>query len=62
MEILIMVKRAPARRRPRKAKPGTRGRGPGECRLEPPTGSAAGVAAAIEKAGETAIGQYKANS
>src|SRR5260370_82764 len=33
-----MVKRAPARRRPRKAKPGTKGLGPAECRLEQPTG------------------------
>jgi hypothetical protein len=32
-----MVKRAPARRRPRKAKPGTKGLGQGECRLEQPT-------------------------
>ena len=29
-----MVKRAPARRRPRKAKPGTKGLDPAECRLE----------------------------
>jgi integrase len=29
-----MVKRAAARRRPRKAKPGTKGLGPAECRLE----------------------------
>ncbi len=27
-----MVKRAPARKRPRKAKPGTKGLGPAECR------------------------------
>ena len=32
-----MVKRAPARRRPRKAKPGTKGLSPAECRLEQPT-------------------------
>jgi ParB family chromosome partitioning protein len=54
-----MVKRAPARRRPRKAKPGTKGLGPGECRLEQTTGSAASVAAAIEKAGGCVVGQYK---
>jgi hypothetical protein len=33
-----MAKRAPARRRPRKARPGTKGLGPVECRLEEPTG------------------------
>ena len=59
MENLIMVKRAPVRRRPRKAKPGTKGLDPGECRLEQPTGSAAGVAAAIERAGGCVVGQYK---
>jgi ParB family chromosome partitioning protein len=54
-----MVKRAPARRRPRKAKPGTKGLGPGECRLDEPTGSAAVVAEAIEKAGGCIVGSYK---
>lgn len=54
-----MVKRAPARRRPRKAKPGTKGLGPGECRLDQPTGSAAAVAEAIEKAGGCVVGSYK---
>jgi ParB family transcriptional regulator, chromosome partitioning protein len=54
-----MVKRAPARRRPRKAKPATKGLGPAECRLEQPTGSAAAVAEAIEKAGGCIIGSYK---
>ena len=44
-----MVKRAPARHRPRKAKPVTKGLGPAECRLDQPTGSAAEVAEAIEK-------------
>ena len=43
-----MVKRAPARRRPRKAEPRTKGVDAGEYRLEQTTGS---VAAAIEKAG-----------
>jgi hypothetical protein len=42
-----MVKRAPARRRPRKAKPGTKGLGPAECRLEQPIGAAAEAAEAI---------------
>jgi ParB family transcriptional regulator, chromosome partitioning protein len=54
-----MVKRAPARRRPRKAKPGSKGLGPGECRLEQPVGAAADAVAAIEKAGGCMVGSYK---
>ena len=54
-----MVKRAPARRRPRKAKPSTKGLGPAECRLEQPTGAAAEVAEAISKAGGCIVGSYK---
>ena len=54
-----MVKRAPARRRPRKAKPGTKGLGPGECRLDQPSGTAAAVAEAIETAGGFVVGSYK---
>ena len=54
-----MVKRAPARRRPRKAKPGTKGLGPLECRLEQPTGAAAEAAEAIAKAGGCVVGSYK---
>jgi ParB family chromosome partitioning protein len=54
-----MVKRAAARRRPRKAKPGTKGLGPAECRLEQPTGAAAEAAQAIEKAGGCVVGSYK---
>src|SRR6516164_9453196 len=54
-----MVKRAPARRRPRKAKPGTKGLGPSECRLDQPTGSATAIAEAIEKAGGCIVGSYK---
>src|SRR5215470_8368477 len=54
-----MVKRAPARRRPRKAKPGTKGLGPGECRLDEPTGSARIVSEAIENAGGCVVGSYK---
>src|SRR6476646_9669011 len=54
-----MVKRAPARRRPRKAKPGTKGLGPAECRLEQPTGQAAEAAEAIAKAGGCVVGSYK---
>jgi len=54
-----MVKRAPARRRPRKAKPGTKGLGPAECRLEQPTGAAADAAEAIAKVGGCVVGSYK---
>jgi ParB family chromosome partitioning protein len=54
-----MVKRAPARRRPRKAKPGTKGLGPTECLLEQPSGAAAEAAEAITKAGGCVVGSYK---
>ena len=54
-----MVKRAPARRRPRKAKPGTKGLGPDECRVDQPGGSAGVVIQAIEKAGGCVVGSYK---
>src|SRR5579863_8155147 len=54
-----MVKRAPARKRPRKAKPGTKGLSPAECRLDQPTGAAAEVAEAIETSGGWIVGSYK---
>jgi ParB family chromosome partitioning protein len=54
-----MVKRAPSRRRPRKAKPGTKGLGPAECRLGQATGAAAEAAEAIDKAGGCVVGSYK---
>src|SRR6266700_4302345 len=54
-----MMKRAPARKRPRKAKPGTKGLGPAECRLTEPSGAAAEVRKAIEKAGGCVVGSYK---
>ena len=54
-----MVKRAPARRRPRKAKAGSKGLGPAECRLDQPTGNAVAVVEAIEKAGGCVVGSYK---
>lgn len=54
-----MVKRAPARRRPRKAKPNTRGLAAGECQLEPTDGKAAAVAEAIESAHGCVVGSYK---
>jgi ParB family transcriptional regulator, chromosome partitioning protein len=54
-----MVKRAPARRHPRKAKPGTKGLGPAECQLQELAGNAAETAEAIQKAGGCVIGSYK---
>jgi ParB family chromosome partitioning protein len=54
-----MAKRAPARRRPRKAKPGVRGITPAECKLDDLAGAAAETAQAIEKAGGFAAGSYK---
>ncbi|HXZ79618.1 MAG TPA: ParB N-terminal domain-containing protein [Terriglobales bacterium] len=54
-----MVKRAAARRRPRKAKPGTKGLSPAECRLDEPRAAAAEVSGAIEKSGGCVVGSYK---
>ena len=54
-----MVKRAPARRRPRKAKPGTKGLIPAECRLDHPTEAGSEAIAAIERAGGCVVGSYK---
>lgn len=54
-----MVKRAPARRRPRKAKPGTKGLTAGECRLEELEGPAGSAAQVVEKAGGCVVGTYK---
>lgn len=54
-----MVKRAPARKRPRKAKPGTKGLQPTECILEKRSGAIAEAAAAVEKAGGCIVGSYK---
>jgi ParB family chromosome partitioning protein len=54
-----MVKRAPVRRRPRKAKPGTKGLTPGECRLEQLGGISAEVAEAVAKDGGCVVGSYK---
>ena len=54
-----MVQRAPARRRPRKAKPASKGLGPKECRLEELAGSAAEAAEGIERAGGCLVGSYK---
>src|ERR1700686_1337965 len=54
-----MAKRTPTRRRPRKAKPRTKGFEPAECRVEQPEGSAADAAEAITKAGGCVVGRYK---
>ena len=54
-----MVKRAPARRRPRKAKPGTKGLQPAECRINEPATASAETAQAIEKSGGCIVGSYK---
>src|SRR5919109_2015731 len=54
-----MVKRAPPKRRPRKAKPGTKGLAPAECQLPEPSGSAAEIAGAVQKAGGCVVGSYK---
>ena len=51
-------KRAPAKRRPRKAKPGTRGLLPAEARLETLSGEAREVAERIEKVGGELLGCY----
>jgi ParB family chromosome partitioning protein len=54
-----MVKRAPARRRARKAKPGTKGLLPEECQIEKLAGSAEVAAEAVAKAGGCVLGSYK---
>jgi ParB family transcriptional regulator, chromosome partitioning protein len=59
LQYVAMVKRAPARRRPRKAKPGTKGLTPGESRLEKAEGSAADALAAVERVGGAVVGMYK---
>ncbi len=54
-----MVKRATARRRPRKAKPGTKGLGPAECQLSQLTGGVAEAAEEVRKANGCVVGSYK---
>ncbi len=54
-----MVKRAPARRRPRKAKPGTKGLQPADCRIEETTGPAADATEVVVKAGGCVVGSYR---
>src|SRR3954462_11776356 len=51
-------KRAPARRRPRKAKAGTRGLTAGECRLDTLSGEGAGAKERIENEGGYVLGCY----
>jgi ParB family transcriptional regulator, chromosome partitioning protein len=52
------LKRAPAKRRPRKAKPGTRGLTPAESRLESLSGVAQEVAERVESVGGHLLGSY----
>ena len=54
-----MIKRVPARRRPRKAKPGTKGLRPAECQIEELEGVAAEATGAIAKAGGCVVGSYR---
>src|SRR5712691_2796895 len=54
-----MVKRAPARKRPRKAKAGTNGLQPTECLIDVRQGSIAYIATIVEKAGGCIVGSYK---
>jgi ParB family chromosome partitioning protein len=51
-------KRAPAKRRPRKAKPGTRGLAPAEARLEGLSGEAGEAARRVESVGGQLLGAY----
>jgi ParB family transcriptional regulator, chromosome partitioning protein len=51
-------KRAPAKRRPRKAKPGTRGLLPADARLESLSGEAREVAERVQKIGGELLGSY----
>jgi len=54
-----MNKRAPAKRRPRKAKPGTKGLLPAECVMPELDEAAAHTSAAIATAGGCVVGSYK---
>jgi ParB family chromosome partitioning protein len=51
-------KRAPAKRRPRKAKPGTRGLTPAETRLESLSGDAQAAGERVESVGGHVLGSY----
>src|SRR6267143_734288 len=52
------LKRAPAKRTPRKAKPGTRGLSPAECRLDSLPAEAGEARARIEREGGLVVGAY----
>src|SRR2546429_1675673 len=52
------LKRAPARRTPRKAKPGTRGLSAAECRLDSLPAEAEEVRARVEREGGLVLGAY----
>jgi ParB family chromosome partitioning protein len=54
-----MVKRAPARRRPRKAKAGSKGLPPAECLIEDPSTLAPEAVEAIQRNGGCLVGSYK---
>jgi ParB family transcriptional regulator, chromosome partitioning protein len=54
-----MVKRAPARKRPRKAKAGTKGLQPTECLIRDRSAVVGDIAGVVEKAGGCVIGAYK---
>jgi ParB family chromosome partitioning protein len=54
-----VVKRAPARRRPRKAKPATKGLVAAECQVEELTGAEQDAADAIAKSGGCVLGSYR---
>ncbi len=54
-----MAKRTPVKRRPRKAKPGTKGLAPAESVLDTLDGATAEIAAKIEKVGGKLIAAYK---
>jgi ParB family chromosome partitioning protein len=54
-----MVKRAPPRRRPRKAKAGSKGLQPAECRIDEPSTLAPDTVEAIQRSGGCLVGSYK---
>jgi ParB family chromosome partitioning protein len=54
----MAAKRAPARRRPRKAAPRSKGLDPQDCRLDAPRGPLTDLAARVEKEGGAIVGPY----
>lgn len=59
LKYCCMVKRAAPKRRPRKAKPNTKGLAPGESLLEKLEGPASAAAAEVEKVGGRVVASYK---